>query len=84
MYNPLDDLRALLDPKMWAYASAELAKASPVLTPVYWTVLEWINAHHHTARANVEVFRQLLALDLTLMAFCGYQLMKSYLPGKAS
>jgi len=74
----------LLDPRAWVYLSTELAKASPVLIPDYWAVLEWINAHHHTAKASVDVVHQLLALDLTLLVFCGYNLMKPDLSGKAS
>jgi hypothetical protein len=61
-----------------------VAKASPLLIPAYWYLPDWINAFHQTANPRVAVLHQLISLDLTLMAFCCYQSVKPYLPGKAS
>jgi len=84
MFNPVQDLKALANPQFWVMFSTELAKASPILVPIYYSVFDWINAHHHDTRPLAGTFYSLLALDLTLMVFCVYQLVKPWLPRKTS
>ncbi len=84
MINPIQGLRALADPRNWLWISAELAKATPILIPAYAYFLDRIIALHQTANPKAAVLHQLVALDLTLMVFCCYQLVKPYLPDKTS
>ena len=84
MFNRYQDLKALADPRNWLWFSTELAKASPILIPIYYSVFDWIKTHHHNAHPLAETSHSLLALCLTLEVFCCYQIVKPYLPGKAS
>jgi hypothetical protein len=51
---------------------------------IYYSVLSWINAHHHAPNPMATTPHILLALDITMMVYCGYQIVKPWLSGKAS
>lgn len=73
MFNPLQTVLVLVDPRVWIEFGEELAKASPFLIPIYAAALQWICQDHcHSDRTVIA--HQLMALDLTMMAFAVYSL----------
>jgi hypothetical protein len=77
MFNIVEDLKELLYPRNWGMFLAEVMKASPILVTIYWGLVGRINSlHPHGAG----LANQLLAIDLTLLAFSTYKAFGCRLP----
>jgi hypothetical protein len=78
MFNPLSLITPLVNPRAWACLGQDVLRATPVLIPVYGIFLQVIvsvtTVRPNADPARLELLRQLMALDLTMLVFAFYQL----------